>query len=283
MRKLTVEVGHKFNKLTVVRTLGVIEGFSSAECRCDCGGSRIVKVAELRSGHVKSCGCETWKDKSRKSSENIIGKKYSRLTVLRLIGSDNRKYRLCECKCDCGSLVKIRIARMLSGELQSCGCLQIEKAMENLALAQRSQISHGLSGTPTYRSWSCMMQRCFNPWNEAFHRYGGAGITACEFLKGSPLNLVSIIGTRPTVGHWIDRINNEGNYSCGACSECLSKQWPMNIRWATPSEQALNRSNNRMVEIDGITKVASEWCKILGLPSNSRLIYTYPTDEGEKS
>ena len=65
MKKLVVGVGERFNKLTVVNMLGINEnGFSEALCRCDCGRETTVKVAELRSGHRRTCGCGSWKQKS---------------------------------------------------------------------------------------------------------------------------------------------------------------------------------------------------------------------------
>lgn len=277
MKKLTVNIGERFNKLTVVELKGVNEkGFSVADCRCDCGGNAIVKIAELRNGHKKSCGCESSSSKSRAKSADIIGKRFSRLLVESLAGTDNRKYRLCNCLCDCGVRVKIRIARMLSGESQSCGCLQLEKAMENIAVAQKSNITHGLSGTLTGRSWLAMMQRCYNAYSEVYHRYGAVGVYACEFLRSSPVNLMFLIGERPSALMSLDRIDGTMGYWCGCCAECLTDGLPLNVKWSTADEQQFNRCSTRMVEIDGVIKQASEWCRLLGLSKTSKQIYTYP-------
>ncbi len=279
MRKLSVNPGERFDHLTVDKMEGVNEkGFSIASCHCDCGNPEpvIVKVAELRSGHRRSCGCASWEEKSARRSQDIIGKQFGRLVVESFAGKDNKNYRLAWCRCHEGNRVKVRIAHLLSGAVQSCSCLQKEKAMETLAVLHKQQIKHGLSGTLTGTTWLCMMQRCFNPRCESFREYGGAGITACSFIKASPVNLVILIGERPLAIMQLDRVNNEGHYSCGSCEECLQKGWSMNIRWATPSEQALNRHNNRMVEIDGIIKPASEWCKLLGLSKTSKVFYNYP-------
>lgn len=278
MKKLTVSPNEKFNKLTVIEMIGVNEdGFSVASCRCDCGKVATIKVAELRSGHKRSCGCASWKERSAKGSKDIVGKKFGRLTVLNLAGADERKYRICNCVCDCGKQVTIRIAKMLSGEIQSCGCLQLEKAMDNLARAQSVWTTHGLSQTPTGTNWLGMMQRCFNPRCESFHRYGGIGIKPCLFLKSSPLNLVLAIGHRPSPEMSVDRIDTTKGYHCGMCEECLTNGWSLNIRWATPKEQAKNRKHKRLVEIGGVTKQASEWCEAFGLRRGSKKVYTYPT------
>ena len=51
----------------------------------------------------------------------------------------------------------------------------------------------------------------------------------------------------------IDRIDNNGNY----CKE--------NCRWADIQTQARNRSNNRMIEINGEVKTMTEWCEIYNI------------------
>lgn len=275
MKPIILTTGDKFHKLTFIKVLGKTDiGTNSGAFRCDCGKETVARIAEVRSGHTKSCGCSTWKERSQKSSSDIVGKKYGRLTVLSLCERpDNRKYRLCNCKCECGNTLKIRIARMLSGELQSCGCLQLEKAMENIAKAQRACVTHGLSDTLTGRSWQAMMQRCYNPWSENFFRYGGRGISACLFIRSTPINLLYLIGERPSAEMSLDRIDNEGGYWCGLCAECLTAGRKINVRWVTASEQCLNKCNNRLVEIDGVIKKGAEWCKLLGLPKTSKKIY----------
>jgi hypothetical protein len=283
MKKLIVGVGERFEKLTVINMLGINEnGFSTALCRCDCGRETTVKVAELRSGHRRTCGCGSWKAKSNARDENLSGKTFGRLKVIRLAGKDNRRYRLADCECKCGIKVKIRIAQMLDGSVQSCGCLQKEKAMENLAVATKAHTTHGMSGTLTTNSWSCAIQRCYNPRSESFYRYGSRGITMCSLLKASPLNLELLIGKRPSAAMSLDRIDNSKGYFCGHCEECLKNEWPMNVRWATQIEQSLNTSGKkRFIEIDGVTKRASEWCRIMGLPKASKLMYTYPKANDE--
>jgi hypothetical protein len=277
VKKLYVQAGERFNKLTVMEMLGTNElGFSVARCRCDCGSESIVRAAELRSGHRRSCGCSSWKSKRQKRDAEVIGKTFSRLTVISEAGTDSSGYRLVNCECECGCKVKIRTCQMVAGDVQSCGCLQREKAMENLDKANIKAFKHGMSGTLTGQSWNCMMQRCYNPYSEIFHRYGAVGITACSFIKASPVNLAILIGNRPSQIMSLDRIENDKGYWCGGCEECLTNGRKINVRWATPSEQALNRDKKRFVEIDGVTKRASEWCEILNLPKGSKLIYTYP-------
>lgn len=56
-RKLDLK-GKKYNKLTAIEEVGKDKsGTYRWLCKCDCGGTVIVKTSELKNGHVKSCGC----------------------------------------------------------------------------------------------------------------------------------------------------------------------------------------------------------------------------------
>lgn len=61
------------------------------------------------------------------------------------------------------------------------------------------------------------------------------------------------VGPAPSDRHWLDRIDNDGNYE------------PGNVRWVTAVKQNRNRATNVMIEIDGITRCMSEWCEVSGI------------------
>src|SRR5208282_964998 len=63
----------------------------------------------------------------------------------------------------------------------------------------------------------------------------------------------------------IDRIDNNGNYSCGHCDECIANGWPANCRWATRKEQSNNTRSVRFIEINGVTRSVTDWCEIKGI------------------
>lgn len=82
--------------------------------------------------------------------------------------------------------------------------------------------------TTEYRTWSHIRQRCSNPKDARYHDYGGRGIAVCERWDKSFQAFLDDMGKRP-IGLTLERIDNDGNYE------------PKNCKWATYSEQALNK------------------------------------------
>ena len=78
-----------------------------------------------------------------------------------------------------------------------------------------------------YQAYKNAKQRCTNPKNPQFSRYGGRGI---EFRFESFAQFWKEIGKKPWPGLTLDRRDNAGHYE------------PGNIRWATQKTQCNNRS-----------------------------------------
>lgn len=119
------------------------------------------------------------------------------------------------CVCDCGSLALAVTAALRRGAKKTCA-----------DCAQRGTVTHGMSYEPEFAAYREAKYRCTNPTSAAWQDYGGRGI---EFRFSSFEQFFAAIGPRPTSGHSLDRQNNSGHYELG------------NVRWATRSEQALNR------------------------------------------
>ena len=127
---------------------------------------------------------------------------------------------LWKCRCACG-----RECIRRWGLPKSCGCLPSLR-MRQICLT-RPSLKHGLSSSRTYKTWTAMHSRCTNPRATGFKYYGALGIKVCKRWRLFE-NFLSDMGLRPE-GLTLDRINSFGNYT------------PKNCRWATWSQQRLNR------------------------------------------
>jgi hypothetical protein len=63
-------------------------------CKCDCGKETIVSTKHRN--RTKSCGC------LRGGIENLVGQKFGNMTVIARAGSNKKRSKLWECRCDCG-------------------------------------------------------------------------------------------------------------------------------------------------------------------------------------
>jgi hypothetical protein len=104
-----------------------------------------------------------------------------------------------------------------------------------------------------YRIWAMMKQRCSNPRNTSYARYGGVGIGFCrEWVEfGGFEQWAYASGYDDLLS--LDRIDG----SCG--------YGPDNCRWSTPTDQARNTKANINIEINGRVQCASAWANETGL------------------
>ena len=132
------------------------------------------------------------------------------------------------------------------------------KYNQGVADSNRRRVKHGGqvgaregNGNRTYKLWSAMKDRCFNPGSKHYHRYGGRGITMCKEWVEDYAAFISAVGERPE-GATLDRIDNNGNYE------------PNNVRWATKQEQANNRVTNVVITHEGLTMTLADWARHKG-------------------
>ena len=259
---IEVSVGDVYGKLTIESELPPRERKGGGterwfRCVCECGVERDFLLHRLRSGKTRSCGC------LRKVAKPVgVGDRYGRLTILREVESvrfpNGTLSRIVECRCECGTENTYRFYSLKNGSTKSCGCLKLDLLSED-----GRNVKHGGVGSREYVTWQAMKSRCTNPSNNSWSHYGGRGIEICDRWTSSFEAFLEDMGRRPGVGYSIDRIDNDGNYSCGHCDECLEKGWEKNCRWATSEEQSRNRSNTVYVEHDGANVLLSELAKEL--------------------
>ena len=114
--------------------------------------------------------------------------------------------------------------------------------------------THRKSGTRLYRTWTDMRNRCNNRKNVHYSRYGGRGIKVCDEWQRSFESFHAwAIANGYSDDLTIDRIDVNGNYE------------PSNCRWITMSQQQYNKSNKRLVTVNGETKTISQWAECTGI------------------
>lgn len=186
--------------------------------------------------------------------QDLEDQSFDRWTVIAYAGVNEFEQSLWLCRCECGTERVVAGSRLTTGRSRSCGCLRAE-----------SITTHGSSYTPEYQAWAAMIHRCSNSANEHFLDYGGRGVTVCTGWLLSFATFLSDVGLKPSRKHSLDRIDNDGHYSCGHCEECLENCWTMNCRWATVKEQNRNKRSNRLITCNGETKTLIEWAECRGM------------------
>jgi hypothetical protein len=97
-----------------------------------------------------------------------------------------------------------------------------------------------------FKSWSHMMDRCRNPKNKDWDRYGGRGITVCErWLEF--INFYEDMGPKPDSKYTIERLDNNKGYC------------PENCEWAGPQTQSRNKRTTIMIEYNGRSLCLKDW------------------------
>ena len=152
-----------------------------------------------------------------------------------------------KCACDCGTVRDVCSSILRRGQSTSCGCYQKEHA-------SKQSTKHGLHKTRLNSIRANMLQRCFNEKEVSYKNYGGRWISVCDEWRDSlPAFYDWAMANGYREGLTLDRIDVNGDYC------------PENCRWATDKEQANNKRNSAMVEINGEIKTLSEWAEHSGI------------------
>lgn len=185
---------------------------------CKCGEEVIKGFQEVMQGTITSCGCM----KGKKKVSDITGEKFGRLTAIESTGKRVSGGYIWRCQCDCGNFTEHPVGALNYGSAVSCGCLRVD---ENTV--------HGMSGTPTWRSWDSMIERCKNPKYAEWY----SDVVVCEDWKlpcgQGFLNFYNDMGERPE-GMTLNRVNGAKVYSKDTCE------------WATLSMQSFDQKRSKV-------------------------------------
>jgi len=190
----------------------------------------------------------------------LTGKRFGKLTVVKRIGSKNRR-SLWLCYCDCGKTRKATTHDLGQFGVSACTRCTKEAQYKKTAKALTGRMLYkgdpkyratiGKTPTPTYAVFKSMHDRCKYKSNASYHAYGCRGIIVCKRWD-SFKNFVDDMGLRPD-GMTLDRIDNEGNYE------------PNNCRWVTPKTNARKRRNSNILTYKAESLCIAEWAEKMGV------------------
>lgn len=172
-------------------------------------------------------------------AHNLTGRVFGSLTVTRPTELRCGEFVVWECRCVCGTVLNVVSRNLLRGK-DNCGCVKTARATKP---------------GREYRIWTDLRNRCTNPNNRRFARYGARGISVCDRWRSFDAFLEDM-GPCPA-GMSIERKDNDGPYS------------PDNCRWATTKEQQRNFSRNRWLTLNGVTKCLEDWGLDTGLSADT--------------
>lgn len=183
---------------------------------------------------------------------NFVGQRFGRLVVQRRVPGSAWM-----CQCDCGKVSFVLTGNLKSGGSQSCGCLWKEKIT-----------THGLTGSPAYKTWKAMHERCrsVNPLHRA--NYLDRGIAVCEEWRDF-VTFLRDMGPRPSPRSELDRVDNDKGYSKANCE------------WRTHQQNLNNKRTNRYLEYNGRTQTIAQWAAEHGMvyrTLNNRINRGWPVE-----
>ena len=176
------------------------------------------------------------------TKEDIAGKKYNRLTLVRPAYKKGTRW-IWECLCDCGNITFLESYAVKSGHTKSCGCLYLETR-------GKTRLVHGgcKELASLYHIWENMKARCFNPKSANYSHYGARGITVCDEWRQDFQSFINwSVANNYEYGLSIERLNVDGNYE------------PTNCKWIPRNAQGRNKRNSRRVIVDGEEVSLSEY------------------------
>lgn len=182
---------------------------------------------------------------------DLTGMTFGRLAAVRFVRSVPPGRSAWLFRCDCGREVEATAASVRFGNTKSCGCL----VRDTSPFTRRK---HGASSegrkTVEYKAWLAMRQRCSNPKDGRFSRYGGRGISLCQAWTDSFEAFISDMGIKPDRKMSIERKDNDGNYE------------PSNCYWGTTKQQSRNRSITKFVVVGHERMALGDACERFGVP-----------------
>ena len=98
-------------------------------CRCDCGKTKTIKKANWNTG-VRSCGCYKAEMARQRYTDDLTGKTFGNITVLKVVYRDNNSPKWL-CKCSCGHEFETHGGTLKNGSGMCVKCWAKHNSGEN--------------------------------------------------------------------------------------------------------------------------------------------------------
>lgn len=178
-------------------------------CRCACGVVKEIRSDALRAPRgTRSCGCLQREVMQARGFQHQSGERFSRLVIIKEVGTIKKRGRVYLCLCDCGKRVEVQGRFLRDGLVKSCRCLYRS--------TRTTTIQHGQArasgSTPTWRAYRRQKSQCRNPRCRQAKYFHDKGI---EFRFRDFLEFYREVGDKPHDDYWLVRKHNSGHFEPG--------------------------------------------------------------------
>lgn len=125
-KKIEIKNGDRFGRLRIIDEAPEFRDKNGTRkrimvCKCDCGTIKHIRLNDLRSKKVVSCGC------NKKEVSVKVGERHGNLVIEKFVERTNPNYPRVGLKCDCGNYIEIDVKNLNKKKDKSCGCIKLSK------------------------------------------------------------------------------------------------------------------------------------------------------------
>lgn len=237
------------------------------------------------------------------ANQDLTGKRYGKLVVVRLSGKDKYGHKLWECKCDCGNTTFLDSSRLNRGHTKSCGCVGKGKNLVGMRFGKLTVIEK-VGRVNHANLWHCKCD-CGNEVDCYQQNLERGSSTSCGCLRsyyakksrnchGESTSILYKKWTSIKTRCYNPKSHNYKDYGgrgITMCDEWLDfwsfREWsytngykdglsierkdvngnycPENCEWITLDEQQSNKRTNTFIEYGGKKQTAAQWARELGI------------------
>lgn len=201
---------------------------------------------------------------------DLTGQKFNSLMAISMapdrITKAGRPVVQWNCICDCGTEITIDGYQLTSGRTESCYSCGRKRTAKKIT-------KHEGTGTKLYDNYRSMKERCYNPNAQDYRNYGAKGVYIVDEWLNAKDGFINFKRDAYTKYPNLDELIEQG-YTIDRYPDKTGPYAPWNFRWATRQEQANNREDTHMVELDGQLYPRLIALEMLGYPINKKTLHS---------